>query len=116
MNESLRQKQSRFVLYVGELIRFAYGAGYELTAGEFYRPQATAIADATAGIGIKNSLHTLRLAVDFNLFRGGEFLTGVSDYQPLGEHWESLAPDCRWGGRFSRPDADHFSIEHEGVR
>lgn len=114
--ETLRAKQSRFVLYVGGLIRFAYSAGYELTAGEFYRPPATAAANAAAGLGIANSLHTLRLAVDFNLFRNGEYLTGVSDFLPLGEYWESLASDCCWGGRFHKPDADHFSIEHDGVK
>lgn len=31
-----------------------------------------------------------------------------------GEHWESLHPLCRWGGRFG--DANHISLEHEGKK
>ncbi|HBJ0947911.1 TPA: M15 family metallopeptidase, partial [Escherichia coli] len=32
-----------------------------------------------------------------------------------GEYWESLGGS--WGGRFkSRPDGNHFSLEHNGVR
>ena len=46
-------------------------------------------------VGIKR-----RLAVDFNLFKGGKYLTATEDHQPLGEYWESIgsAWDGRWGG------------------
>lgn len=55
------------------------------------------------------------LAVDFNLFVNGQYKTDTADYLPLGEYWESLGGT--WGGRFkSRPDGNHFSLEHNGVR
>lgn len=57
-----------------------------------------------------NSLHKQRLAVDFNLFRDGQYLTGTEDHGPLGECWVSLGGS--WGGRFK--DGNHYSLEHEG--
>lgn len=110
--ESLRQKQSRFVKLVALLIEWAYQNGYELTFGETWRTPEQADRNARAGRGISNSLHIDRLAVDFNLFRNGRWLQKTADHAPLGEFWESLAPDCRWGGRFG--DGNHYSIEHGG--
>ncbi|MGO3686517.1 MAG: M15 family metallopeptidase, partial [Proteus vulgaris] len=44
-----------------------------------------------------------------------KYLTATSDYKELGEYWESLGGS--WGGRFkTRPDGNHFSLEHNGVR
>lgn len=112
MKETLRKKQSRFVLYVGLLIDYAYRNGYELTFGEAWRTPEQAEWNARKGIGISNSLHLDRLAVDFNLFRNGKWLKETEDFIQLGEYWESLAPDCAWGGRFG--DGNHFSIKHGG--
>jgi hypothetical protein len=118
--ETLRQKQSRFARLVGLLIEFAYAHGFELTFGEAWRTPEQAIANAKAGKGIANSVHIDRLAVDFNLFKDGKFLSDSASHKPLGEYWESLAPDCVWGGRFRdakgnpRPDGNHYSIRHQG--
>jgi hypothetical protein len=112
MKETLREKQSRFTRLVGMLIEYAYAQGYELTLGEAWRSPEQAQRNAQAGKGIANSLHAERLAVDLNLFRGGKFLQASEDHKPLGEYWESLAPDARWGGRFG--DGNHYSIEHAG--
>jgi hypothetical protein len=111
---TLGEKQRRFVRLIGRLIEWAYANGYELTFGDAYRTPAQAEANAAAGIGIAKSLHTQRLAVDFNLFREGVFLTASEDHRPLGEFWKSLAPDTRWGGDFSKPDGNHYSLEFEG--
>ena len=104
MKETLRQKQSRFVRMVGLLIDYAYLQGFELTFG-----------DAYALTGHKeNSLHGKRLAIDLNLFRNGEYLTTTEAHLPLGEFWERIGGT--WGGRFSTPDGNHYSLEHEGIR
>lgn len=114
---TLREKQSLFVRLVGILIEYAYQQGYELTFGEALRKVSQASQNATQGIGIKNSLHILGLAIDLNLFKDGQYLIRSEDHQPLGIFWESLHPLCRWGGRFvSRPDGNHYSLEHEGVK
>jgi hypothetical protein len=113
---TLGEKQRLFTKLTGMLIAWSYANGYELTYGETMRTSAQALANAASGAGISNSLHLLRLAVDFNLFIDGVWQTSSEPYKPLGEYWKSLHPLCRWGGDFSRPDGNHFSLEHNGVR
>jgi len=111
---TLSEKQQKFTVMIGRLIEWAEKNGYGLTFGEAYRTPDQAQMNAKSGKGIANSLHTQRLAVDFNLFINGQYQTDSATYKPLGEFWESLGG--AWGGRFSRPDGNHFSLEHNGVR
>ena len=97
---------------IADLIIFAYDNGYELTFSEAYRTPEQAALNAKSGSGIKHSLHTQRLAVDFNLFKDGKYLTASSDHKPLGEYWESIGGT--WGGWFN--DGNHYSLEHNGVK
>ncbi|HFP9512915.1 TPA: M15 family metallopeptidase, partial [Escherichia coli] len=96
------------------LIHWAQEHGYRLTFGEAYRTPEQAALNAKSGKGIRNSLHTLRLAVDFNLFINGKYQADTDAYRPLGEYWESIGGT--WGGRFSRADGNHFSLEHNGMK
>jgi len=57
------------------------------------------------------SLHFEGLAMDVDLFRGGVYLEKTEDHLQFGEWWESLHPDCRWGGRFE--DGNHYSITYQ---
>lgn len=120
MVETLSQKQRRFTRLVGLLIEHAYSHNMELTFGDAYRTPAAAAANAAAGTGIANSLHCERLAIDLNLWVAGTYQADSAAYTTLGEFWESLAPDCAWGGRFRdsagrpRPDGCHFSLRHGG--
>ena len=98
----LGDKQRKFTRMIGLLIEYAYGSGYELTFGDAYAHDGH----------MNNSLHYSRLAVDFNLFKDGEYLTKTSDHKLLGEYWESIGGS--WGGRFN--DGNHYSLEHSGRR
>ncbi|EEY3208761.1 M15 family metallopeptidase [Escherichia coli] len=111
---NLSEKQQLFAVMIADLIHWAQEHGYRLTFGEAYRTPKQAALNAKTGKGIRNSLHTLRLAVDFNLFINGEYQTDTDAYRPLGEYWESIGGT--WGGRFSRADGNHFSLEHNGVK
>lgn len=112
---TLSEKQQLFTVLIAQLIMFAQDKGMRLTFGEAYRTPEQAALNAKSGKGISNSLHTQRLAVDFNLFVNGEYKTRTEDYRALGEYWESLGGS--WGGRFkTNPDGNHFSLEHNGVR
>jgi len=87
---------------ISDLILWAFEQGYEVTLG-----------DAFATTGHKdNSCHYIRLAVDLNLFKDGQYLTETKDHEPLGIKWESMGGS--WGGRFQ--DGNHYSLEHEGRR
>lgn len=113
MAETLGQKQRRFVKMVSKLIDFAYANGYELTFGDAYRdPRLHGEMGIKKGYGHSKSNHKIRLAVDFNLFKDGKFLTPSEDHKPLGEYWESIGGT--WGGRFN--DGNHYSLEHNGTK
>lgn len=116
MIETLRQKQSRFARDAARLILHAYELGYEITLGEAWRTKQQAQMNAQVGIGTFNSLHIERLAIDLNLFSDGEFLEDSDSHRKLGEWWESLGPDHKWGGRFKKPDGNHYAISPDGKR
>lgn len=114
---TLLQKQKLFCSLVAKLISWSYDSGYELTFGEVLRTKLQAQANAASGAGISNSLHLSSLAVDLNLFIEGEYQRYSEAYKPLGDYWKSLHPLCCWGGDFkSRPDGNHFSLTHGGVK
>lgn len=111
----LLEKQCAFTELVGDLLHWAYENGFDITFGEAYRPPEQAAWNQAHGVGIGNSLHMHRLAIDLNLFSFGEYQTSTDAYRPLGDYWKSLHPDARWGGDFSKPDGNHFSLSHNGV-
>tara|TARA_R100001594_G_scaffold11676_1_gene26131 strand:+ start:1206 stop:1544 length:339 start_codon:yes stop_codon:yes gene_type:complete len=109
---TLRQKQSCFAYHVGRLLLKAYSMGYEITLGEASRPKITAEYYAKMGIGIPNSLHISRLAIDLNLFIEGKYQRGSKGHDKLGEWWKKQHELARWGGDFGDPN--HYSFAHNG--
>lgn len=125
----LGRLQRMFAYHYADLHHYAESIGLEPTHGATFR-------DPAWGVGHPNSLHGLRLAGDTNLFdAAGEYLTDTAAHRPLGLYWESKTgwyrPDgarCAedepgasfvefcWGGRFSNPDGNHYSIAHNGMR
>jgi len=114
----LGRKQELFTQALALLLQFAAFRGFDVRMGQVERSKTEA-----KRLGFEGSNHTRRLAADLNLFRGGEFLTRSEDHRILGEYWEGLSGDfdgervtfC-WGGRFSRPDGNHYSVEHKGTK
>lgn len=111
----LSEKQQLFAGNVAKLISFVFSLqGYAVTLGEAYRPRETAAIYAKRGIGIKDSLHTQRLAIDLNLFIDGVYRADTEAYRSLGVFWKNLDPKNRWGGDFKdgkgrpKPDGCHF--------
>ena len=129
----LLDKQVIFTRSVARLIRQAYGlyeddeiiteqwtskpgnsGRVELTFGRAYASAKANKADK----GIKGSTHTMRLAVDLNLFVDREYIKGFHPiWHVLGRYWHSLNPDlAEWGGDFRSKDFNHFSFHHGGKR
>ncbi len=106
MAKSLSEKQRIFTMMVCLLIDWAFQNGYELTFGEVWRSREQAEIYAKRGIGVKNSKHCNRLAVDFNLFIEGEYQTDAEAYKPLTDYWVSL--DGKAGYYFKNKDANHL--------
>lgn len=117
MSESLRDQRVRFTKSVARLIDQAVALGFQPALAEVQRGQVQAVAYAQSGKGTMNSLHISGLAVDLILYAAnGAYLEDTESYRPLGEWWEKLGSDYRWGGRFKRADGNHFSITPDGVR
>lgn len=112
---TLREQRCLFTRLTAQLIAWANANGYEVSYEETMRSKAQAKANATSGAGILNSLHTIGLAVDLNLYLNGDWQTTSEAHAPLGAYWKSLHPLCRWGGDFRpRPDGNHYSLEWQG--
>ena len=118
---TLRQRQSKFARLIPRLIDFAYEQGYEITFGDAWAFNLWSIINLILDVLPENlekkvrsrthklsSFHYDRLAIDLNLFKDGKFLTSTKAHTPLGIYWESLDPDCTWGGR--RGDGNHYSL------
>jgi hypothetical protein len=68
---------------------------------------------------MKNSLHYDGLAIDIDLFKNGEYLDSTDDHRYFGIFWESLHPDCFWGGNGLKKDGlsndgNHYSVTMGG--
>lgn len=112
---SLRKIQSDFARLVPRLIDKAYEMGFEVTLGDAYRdPRVHGDMGVRKSYSHPRSAHKVRLAIDLNLFKDGEYLEGSAAHLPLGEWWEQQHSLSRWGGRFG--DGNHYSFEYEGVK
>jgi hypothetical protein len=116
---TLLEKQKQFSVFLARFIVDLGLRGYGVTLGEAYRPLGVAMIYAAQNEGIKNSLHTLRLAIDLNIFLGTHWMQSKDELIIPGVLWESYSNDlicCVWGGRFTHEDCDHFSISHSGIK
>jgi hypothetical protein len=105
-------RQEQFTINVAHLIEFIYSRGYSCTFGETFRTKAQALLNAHQGIGIQDSNHCYRLAIDLNLFDSkGTYLHTVKDYLTFGKYWEKLNVWNEWGGRWKNGDANHFEMD-----
>lgn len=112
----LNQKQVLFTKTMAEFLHWCFQNGYELIGAEWFRTPEQAALYAQQGKGIRNSLHTKRLAFDIYRFKDGTITWNTEDYRAMGEKWKSMHPLARWGGDFANRDAVHFSFEHGGVK
>jgi len=86
----LGDKQKVFAKCAANLVLKAYEMGFEVTLGDAYRdPRVHGEHGESGGYGRSRSNHKIRLAIDLNLFKDGEYLTDTEDHKPLGEWWES---------------------------
>lgn len=108
---TLSDTQKIFAQNVALLIQEINKRGYSCTLGEVYRTEEQAKINQKKGIGILDSLHRDRLAIDLNLFSPtGVYLTDSRYYEPFGLWWESIHPQNQWGGKWKIKDGNHFQM------
>ena len=108
---TLNDKQHIFSQNLAKLLLHVESLGLTCSIGEVYRTKEQAEIYVKQGIGIKDSQHCKKLAVDIHLFSNGKYLQMKSDYQPLADYWKSLHLENRWGGDWKRVDAVHFEMQ-----
>lgn len=117
-------KQQLFTKLLGDLLVWIHETpGWAVTLADGaidtprkFRAEDGRIFEAPDAQHMKGSLHYYRLALDFNLFIEGKWITdsGHPAWAVIGQRWEGMHPLARWGGRFQHPDANHLSLAHEG--
>lgn len=112
---TLNEKQSVFTETVGLFFIWCFDRDYPIILAEAFRPRWVAEEYAHRGQGIKNSVHTKKLAVDLFRVVDGSVTWDLAEYVPLGTQWKSMHPLARWGGDFRNRDGVHFSFEHNRV-
>lgn len=128
----LGERQELFMQLLPRLIDHAHEQGYRLRGGDLFRdprlhghfgkPNVISFMQKIfslfymrkiqeteyKGYGSEVSNHKLKCAIDLNLFKDGDWLSSTEDHRELGKYWESLHPNCRWGGRFN--DGNHYEL------
>jgi len=116
---TLSKRQQAFARNAARLILYMAESNYACTFGEAYRTPEQAALNAKKGIGIVNSLHCKRLAIDLNLFKDGKYLSGGEHYKQFGKYWVSLHESNRYGGDWDKDgisgekgeiDFNHFEM------
>ena len=103
-------RQVKFTNNIALFIEYCRVNEIDLTFGDAYRPQVLQqIYFDTGKSKTLNSKHGMRLAVDFNFFINGKLIYDKSKLQHVGDYWESLDDNNKWGGNFkSFTDTPHF--------
>lgn len=115
--DHLYEHQCIFTQNVAKLIQYIYSKGYKCTLGEVFRTREQAIINATHHVGIVNSNHCSRMAIDLNLFKDDKYITTSKEWQQFGEYWLRLNPWNEWGGQFKNTngkiigDYNHFEMD-----
>lgn len=120
---TLNEKQATFTSTLGKFLVWCAAQGHQVILAEVFRPPEQARLMAEQKKGIRNSLHTKKLAADLFLMKNQPQHQSSStiswdpdDYKALGDKWKSMHELARWGGDFKGRDAVHFSFEHNGVK
>jgi hypothetical protein len=107
--KDLVKKQAKFSQDMAKLIQYIDAQGDHCTLAEAYRTPEQAAINAHKGIGIANSLHCHRLAIDLCLFdKDWKYCTAAKLYKKYAEYWLTLDSDNRAGYFFPKVDANHF--------
>ena len=101
----LSDQQQLFSLNISKLIKYAHLMGFGLTFGHAWRSPEEQERLFKAGLTkTLASQHLNRLAVDFNVFQNGQLCLEWSRIKELGDYWEQLHPQNRWGGDWNGND------------
>lgn len=107
---SLGKEQEAFMADVATLLVWLGENGFKVRGGELERSKEQQELYLKFGKSkTMNSMHLKRCAIDLFIFKDGAWLKDKSALQEVGDFWESLSEQNRWGGNFkSFIDTPHF--------
>src|SRR3990172_5197278 len=112
---TLREARCRFTECLALLVQEATRLGYEIA---FAEGMDRVTQKDTTTDHMPNSLHEIGLAQDVDLYKAGIYLRDTADHAVLGQFWKDLGVSrglpLTWGGDFSRPDGNHYSLKWNG--
>ena len=112
---TLGNKQQLFQRMIAEFKTWLFSQGYEVRGDDAFRDHRLhGKPGIKKGYGHKDSCHKMKLAEDLYLFSDGIWQKTLDQQTKAGEKWESMGGS--WGGRFKRPDANHYSLAWKGMR
>jgi hypothetical protein len=137
-------KQARFTLKMSYLVQYAVSMGFFVTDGDAYRDKRATFPYAhkkslhrirlaedknffMKWLTLRQMLNEneqkevlsfmeLKNPPDSKIIYINPLPLAVKILEPVGRYWETLDKFACWGGRFKRPDVDHFSFTHGGMK
>ena len=107
---TLGQNQEKFTQDLVKLLSYLIENGYTVRLGEVERTQAQQELYIKQGKSkTSNSMHLKRCAADLHIFKNNQWLQSKQELQTIGDYWESLDENNKWGGNFKNfIDTPHF--------
>ena len=107
---TLGQNQEKFAEDLAKLLNYLIKNNYQIRIGEVERTQAQQQIYIKEGKSkTLNSMHLKRCAADLHIFKDNEWLQSKQELQEIGDYWESLDINNKWGGNFKMfIDTPHF--------
>ena len=113
----LLEHQFNFWGNVFSLTNHAHQRGWMIQAQELLRTKYQQEEYLRTGLSkTLKGYHLKGLAIDLNMYKGGQWIQDKLSLQELGDYWESLDSLNRWGGNWtSLYDFPHFERRAEEV-
>lgn len=107
---TLGQNQELFSKDLTHLLNFIHNNGYDVRIGEAERTKEQQEIYLKSGkTKTLDSLHLKRCAIDLHIFFNGSWIQSKSELQFIGDYWEQLSKNNKWGGNFKNfIDTPHF--------
>ena len=96
---TLGQNQEKFTEDLAKLLNYLIKNNYQIRIGEVERTQAQQQIYIKEGKSkTLNSMHLKRCAADLHIFKDNEWLQSKQELQEIGDYWEGLDINNKWGG------------------
>lgn len=107
---TLGKHQENFSKDLAILLNYLYDNNYDVRVGEAERTKEQQEIYVNQGKSkTSNSMHLKRCAIDLHIFKDNNYITSKQELQAIGDYWESLSSENKWGGNFkSFIDTPHF--------